>query len=634
MEQMLDIERRNQRRFMAGVVVNAVSDAAVFRVLSPNRNVTIKILEDPRSLSEVETLSIPNLTSTSKSTLVKLQHICQSIENATSVEQWQEMAAQANNLGIFTRPEKIKANGDNRDYFYFPAMVTFTVSPSSEAIQHAVSCSGTTFYLLDHYVSDKTGWCVYCRRVHGPTSPCKDDGCLLQHICRGGQSWAVDVGPKDSKKDRLVCSIIILKTGHYPFERYLRSKNSCPGPGATTIESISSRRLWLQHSQSQTHVEGVVVVDDMLSNDQVRLLQRQVAVLANQPGRTKHILDPFFYMRTTSRSSHDRFVTLTEEPCHIPNVVACSGEANLRSNVSDHDQVNFWGRSYGSRVAYEMLASYVSVSSYGDCSFDTCIPHLGWSSSDPAHVGLYQSLSLLLKRALPYIESVFSYSYAMSRLRNHHDRSAVASPLQPLNMQPISLRGQKLQVISHIFESKVKGKGSHHHGGSQWHLEGVNCEEIVLTCMYILDNDDTIQGGDLEFQRWAVLDEILLAQDVADHIDLVPVGTVEAKSGRLIVYPNNHFNRIKPMTLPDGSVTGKRRVIIFHLINPFRRICSLLEEIPSFKRPGALESNRQCAEQSRTNSEGKLHRLTRGAPVRLVDRSEFQFRDDGKYWYY
>jgi hypothetical protein len=623
-EQLHAVEHHVQRRFMTGIILKG--NSSIFRVfpIPSYTGVEIRILEDPRCLSEVETYSFFNLTDTSESTLANLQYICQSIEGATSAQQWQEMATQAKELGIFTQPDKIKSNGENRDNFYFPAMVTFKLSPSSESIRKTIKYKGNTFYLFDHQVIEREGWCFDCRRVHGPNSPCEDDGALFQHICRGGQSWAV-LRDKVCRKS-LVSILIFIKTGQYQFERLAQA-----GRNDASIDSIFARMVWLQHYQSQAPVEGVVIVDDFLGRDDRCVLDQQVTALASDPRRTKHIVDPFFYT-----DDNRSFRQIEVEPCRIPNVEL--HPEDKEANICHFNRANFWGRYYHSKLdQYSVLPSYVSVSPNGDCSFDTYIPHLGWSPNDSAHLELYRSLSLLLKKALPYIESVYSYSYAMSRLVNiRRDKKPAPSPLQPLNVQPISLRGQKLQVITHIVEDAVKGNWNVLESNLRngWHLEGRNCEEIVLTCLYILDNDDALQVGELEFQRMIASDE---KPFVDRWIELAPLGKVAACSGRLIVYPNCHIKR--SASLPQGTVGGKRRVVMFHLVNPLRRIRSTKEDAPWKQENHKLDkSHRRVAEESRKQSAdcwGSWYAdRSIEPPVRQITRSETHYKDDGKFWYY
>ncbi len=611
-EQLHAVDRR---RFMAGVIFKGEATSMLFRVLAipTYTEVEIRILEDPRCLSEVKSCSFPNLSDTSEQTLANLQHICQSIERATSAQQWQEMATKAKELGIFTQPDKIKTRSGNRDNFFFPAMVTFYLSPWSQAsIRKTVNYNGNTFYLFDH----------------------QDDGAVFQPICQGGQSWAVETG-----SERIFSVLIFLKVVPYQFKR-LGQTSHCDA----TIDSISSRMVWLHHCQSQTRVEGVVVVDDFLSHDHKRLLEQQVTALANgDPKRIKHIVDPFFYAYDL-RS----YCPYDTRPRRIP-AVEPSGNDEYWS--SSRDRFNFWFRHYRKDFKdYVMLPSNVSVFPDGDCSFDTYIPHLGWSPSDPDYLGLYRSLSLLLKQALPCIESVYSYSYAMRRLliNDGQDKKPEAnpSPLQPLNIQPISLRGRKLQIFTHIVEEAVDGEWKFFESKWKdgWHWEGMDCEEIVLTCLYILDNDDALQIGELEFRRMIASDE---KPFVDRRVGMVPLGKVAACSGRLIVYPNCHVNRSLP--LPErtigvkrrvkDTIGGKRRVVMFHLVNPMRRIRSTAEDAPWNGGEGH-DSHRRDAEEARQQSTDYVdpvelvHRYME-APVHRINQWEkTQYSDDGQFWYY
>ena len=63
-----------------------------------------------------------------------------------------------------------------------------------------------------------------------------------------------------------------------------------------------------------------------------------------------------------------------------------------------------------------------------------------------------------------------------------------------------------------------------------------------------------------------------------DGGDVRPLGSLETPAGRVIVFPNSHIHRLTNMSSVDGGV-AKRRIVVFWLVNPDRRIIST-QDIP------------------------------------------------------
>jgi hypothetical protein len=214
------------------------------------------------------------------------------------------------------------------------------------------------------------------------------------------------------------------------------------------------------------------------------------------------------------------------------------------------------------------------------------------------------------------MEAVYSYVHAVRPcLREEGDGWEVRDqPLASLgDIECIPFRGQKLQVITKIVDYELK-PGQSYEG--VWHVEGMSHEEIVLTALYILDRDDDIDGGLIEFKRAYLKDE---AEYVFSNVNqtrppalealidegLVPLGKVETSKGRLIVFPNSHVHRVGGMintTLPATTIDeddtkeslrhikkanmSRRRIVVFFLVNPMCRIVSTREVAPQQRDAG------------------------------------------------
>jgi hypothetical protein len=215
----------------------------------------------------------------------------------------------------------------------------------------------------------------------------------------------------------------------------------------------------------------------------------------------------------------------------------------------------------------------------------------------------------LLEHALPFIESILSYVYAVRPLLRgqvYDWKDDDDEPLSPIHLKPINLRGQKLQVITKIVDYELTPQHDTYEG--VWHVEGMSHEEIVLTCLYILDRDESIEGGGIEFKRAFLEDEAQhiytggvpynrpLPLDQLIETGVLPLGTVETLAGRLVVFPNLYVHRVKEMKLvrrqeqetdeKHNDVVSKCRIVVFFLVNPQKRIVSTREVAPQQMHSG------------------------------------------------
>jgi len=62
------------------------------------------------------------------------------------------------------------------------------------------------------------------------------------------------------------------------------------------------------------------------------------------------------------------------------------------------------------------------------------------------------------------------------------------SSIQPIKIEPYSLRGQRLQVISKMVDYELAPGDSYE---VVWHVEGMSHEDIVATAIYFIHRDKT-----------------------------------------------------------------------------------------------------------------------------------------------
>lgn len=139
------------------------------------------------------------------------------------------------------------------------------------------------------------------------------------------------------------------------------------------------------------------------------------------------------------------------------------------------------------------------------------------------------------------------------------------------------LHGRALQVIVKVAMTELKIGSSGYSRGS-WHVEGTDAERIVCSavCYYDVEN---ISRSLLEFRKFVDHDDITYGQGehqhVADTYDRLseepshrPLGAVEAKAGRCVVFLNDIQHRVRGFSLRDHTKPGRRSILCFFLVDP------------------------------------------------------------------
>ena len=133
-------------------------------------------------------------------------------------------------------------------------------------------------------------------------------------------------------------------------------------------------------------------------------------------------------------------------------------------------------------------------------------------------------------------------------------------------------------------------------------IPGMSHEEIVATCIYVLDRDDELVGGNILFKRACHANEggyvaYSTGQDRPDFIEDVlkgtfPLGRVETLKRRMVAFPNSHVHKVTKLSLrpliddkkeavnEEAKRIGKRRIVVFFLVNPKKAITSTREVPP------------------------------------------------------
>jgi predicted DNA-binding WGR domain protein len=271
-----------------------------------------------------------------------------------------------------------------------------------------------------------------------------------------------------------------------------------------------------------------------------------------------------------------------------------------------------FGRSYEASK-YQWLPSQFSVSADGSTKVVSYINNLA-----DEHEALRDELGNLFACALPLIESVVGYvnqvKFWSSEQGLEGEHELPDGTLTPLKLTPTSLRGRELQVIPKLVEYKLE-PGEVHEG--VWHVEGMSHEHIVATCVYVLDRDEQLEGGDLSFKRSFTLEEAgkcfwgvdqIRPEIVTEMIQSgeAPSGTLATPKGRLFVFPNSHIHKLGPLKV-TGSVPGKRQVIVFWLVDPDVTILST-RNVP--RQQGVIPHSEALAIRLELMEERKRHKTS------------------------
>ncbi|HPH27998.1 MAG TPA: DUF4246 family protein [Pseudomonadota bacterium] len=327
-------------------------------------------------------------------------------------------------------------------------------------------------------------------------------------------------------------------------------------------ESPTMTATWEAHLR-RSAPDGVAFADGLVDSALVERLRADVRQLIDH--------EPIDY--------HPGSGTKVRDLVHPSLFPYIEGRSVLRSpglkrEKPTHDR---FGRLFETS-AYQWLPTPFHVSAEGKVTAKTYINNL-----DPTrYAATYGDLSALLETALPLFESVVGYVDSTQFWREECDDIEHEGDLPESADQtqrpapPTTLRGRELLVIPKIVEYRL-GAGESHEG--VWHVEGMSHEHIIATCVYILDRDDSLLGGLLRFKRAYTVEEAgrlfwnidqCRPSPVAELVDegMIPLGSVETPAGRLIVFPNSHIHKLSELSVAAGATEGRRRVIVFWLVDP------------------------------------------------------------------
>ena len=275
-----------------------------------------------------------------------------------------------------------------------------------------------------------------------------------------------------------------------------------------------------------------------------------------------------------------------------------------------------FGRTYEAST-YQWLPTPFKIAADGQVSIESYINNLDRTR----HAAAYDDLAALFAVALPLVERVVGYventKFWQEDCGIEHEGELPQGNKKKKDKEKepkaTSLRGRELQVIPKIVEYRL-AEGETHEG--VWHVEGMSHEHIVAACVYVLDRDEALLGGELTFKRAYTVEEAgrlfwnsdQIRPAVVDKIvgeGTVPVGRVETPAGRMVVFPNSHIHKLGTLSVAPGSAEARRRVIVFWIVDPNVTIPST-REVPA--QQGVLSHKDALAIRLKLMAERKRHK--------------------------
>ena len=367
------------------------------------------------------------------------------------------------------------------------------------------------------------------------------------------------------------------------------------------VESPAVTAIWEKHLRNP-FPDGVAFADGLVDAELVARLRADVERLIE--------MEPVDY--------HPGSGTKVRDLVHPSLFPYIEGRSVLLHPAKQRETPSYdrFGRPFESS-RYQWLPTPFRIAENGTVTVSSYINNLDRNR----HPSTYDDLAALLATALPLIESVAGYVESTKfwqedcdgvehegELPESVDETQRAAP-------PMSLRGREILVIPKIVEYRL-GAGETHEG--VWHVEGMSHEHIIATCVYILDRDEALEGGELRFKRAYTLEEAgrlfwNIAQcrprPIEQLVDegTIPVGSVATPQGRIVVFPNSHIHKLSKLSVVAGTPEARRRVIVFWLVDPSVTIASTAD-VPA--QQGVIPYEEALTVRLELMEERKRHKQT------------------------
>jgi Protein of unknown function (DUF4246) len=195
----------------------------------------------------------------------------------------------------------------------------------------------------------------------------------------------------------------------------------------------------------------------------------------------------------------------------------------------------------------------------------------------------------------------------------------------------IDLNGEGLQVIFKLANIELTPEKPKY-GGGTWHVEGIDQERIVATGIYYYEVEN-ITESKLSFRQsvsepnYDQNDDrgVLAVYGLVNGGPLNQiVGSLTAEQGRCIVFPNVYQHRVEPFELIDKSKPGFRKILVFFLVDPTKKIISTRNVLPQQSEWSDVEPDAPVNHRKTMTREQAVNNRDKLMFARKYSRDEYQ----------
>ena len=263
------------------------------------------------------------------------------------------------------------------------------------------------------------------------------------------------------------------------------------------------------------------------------------------------------------------------------------GKSKLKKNYNkleiNDKNTDYWNRPY-EKSKYQWLPTDFQIDKNGKCTID------GYINNIPNNeINIKKNIESLFTEILPEFERVWNYINTIKLYDDEDielyflDNNKTCLTKKLINN---SLKNRKLQVITKIITIDLDNSSL----DGAWHVEGMSHENIVATAVCILEQTPDFKATLYFKRRFTICEANLIhlntGQTRPEYLNdylgyssnsnkevipgLVPLGKINTNSESVIVFPNSHIHKLD-VSCKKG---GKRKVLVFWLINPDKTIIS------------------------------------------------------------
>ena len=262
---------------------------------------------------------------------------------------------------------------------------------------------------------------------------------------------------------------------------------------------------------------------------------------------------------------------------YVEDVSILKNEDQVYISKDEEERVDYWNRDY-EYSKYQWLPSEFKVRD-GKCKITSYINNLPIEEK-----GMYKKIEELFDLTLPYFEKIYGYIKTVKLYNTDRANDLDVKGNINEDVVPISLQNSDLQVIVKIVSYSLKN-GKTIDGA--WHVEGMSHENIIMTGIHVLDQKNV--DATLHFKRRYTESEACylythMPQERPYFIDQIinnkgtlPLGKIDIEKNNLILFPNSHIHKLD---IKSNANDGERKVLLFWVINPEKRIISTKDVDP------------------------------------------------------